>query len=303
MHSQLTNRRGFGLLESLICLSLISLMFLGALTLILSAGRGTVRTQSQVYASADAANSIQSVIGQLREASAFALPTSDANGTAETAWAPVAGTALNQFSTSLNGETVNTAIQIITPPTLNPADNGYTDPSATTLRVLSTTGTVRTTTPYNVASAGGLAVPSSRVLLIYRGDPDGTPDADPTGSANPKAGTYLWQYQLQNGIPFDPVQFPPRALCKSVSTAPNAVQFVRPYYAANPTPEQTQMEIKIISSYYSPINGRQTSEQGDGTSSSQLSGKCVFMRDHYAGSLPAPAHQGSRAGNNVFQRN
>ena len=279
-------QRGFGLLETVICISLMSLLFLGAMTLIISATRQTVRTQSQVYATADAANSIQHIIGQLREASAFALPTTDA-GTAETTWNPMGGTSLTQFSTTLNGETINTAIQVITPPTLP-------------LQVLSTKGGATwPVASFNAQASGGIS--SSSVFLIYRGDPDGTPDPDPTGNADPKAGTYLWQYTLPSpGGAFNPAVYPPTAICKSVSTAPNAVQFVRPFYAnAGGKPEQNQVEIKIISSYYSPINGRQTSEEGSGASSSQLSGKCVFMRDHYTGSVDT--RSSTRTTNNVFQ--
>ena len=51
--------------------------------------------------------------------------------------------------------------------------------------------------------------------------------------------------------------------------------------------EQYQAEVKIISGYYSPINGTQTNEEGNGSNSSQLTGKCVYMRDHLTDAAPA----------------
>ena len=284
-------RRGYGLLEALICLSIMSLLFLGAMTLIISSGRSTVRTQAQVFATGDAANSIQNIIGQIREASVFCLPTSSAAGTPETHWNMMGMTAAtlgSDFSTTLNGETINTGIQIVTPPVLLPAADGYSA-NVPKVRVTSTTGGYWEVTPYNNQLLGD--VNASTVLLIYRGDPDTTPDA--------AAGTYLWQYKIPTTSTFNTALYPPTALCKSVSTAPDAVQFVRPAYGG--VAEQSQLEVKIISSYFSPINGQQTSEEGNGASSSQLSGKCVFMRDHYTGDTSATTNYGQGAGNNAFQ--
>ena len=90
-------QRGLGLLETLICISIMALLFLGAMTLILSASRSTVRTQAQVYSNSDAANAIQNIIGQLREAGGFALPTSNTDGAAESTWNSMNGTPLGYF--------------------------------------------------------------------------------------------------------------------------------------------------------------------------------------------------------------
>ena len=315
--SSTRTRRGFGLLETLICMSLLSLMFLGATSLIISTMRSTVRTQASVYSTGDAANSIQQIIGQLHEASAFALPTSDKPNTAENGWATVGAVPLGQFSTVFadgtpGGQTINTAIEILSPPPMTPHDNGYTAQvtraDGTTglpygLRVLSSAGAIceagtagstwapaPSAQPYNAMGDGGLG--KGAVTLVYRGDSNGNP--------NSASGTYLWQYAMPVSGAFDLVNHPPTALCKSVSLAPNAVQFVRPSYGG--IAEQHQMEIKIISSYYSPINGQQTNEQGNGASSSSLTGKCVYMRDHYAGGGAASqAPTNTRTGNNAFQ--
>ncbi|MGI4789839.1 MAG: type II secretion system protein [Janthinobacterium lividum] len=295
---RLHRQRGFGLLESLICVSLMALLFLGAMTMILSATRGTVRTQAQVYSTGDAANAIQNVIGHLRESSGFALPTTDTAGASESGtfpWTMPSGYTQGQFYTTLNGETINTAVEVTAPLTMTPSMNGYTA-SVPSLRVLSTTGGYWAAStpsspqanwpvaPYNVQLAGSFS--TSTVSIIYRGDANYMPDA--------AAGTYLWLYSLPSStVP----QSYPVALCKSVSTAPNAIQFVRPVYSG--VAEQNQLEVKVISSYYSPINGQQTSEEGTGASSSQLTGKCVFMRDHYTGSISGTTT--TQSSNNVFQ--
>ncbi len=121
----------------------MSLLFLGAMTMVMTAGRSVVRTQAAVYANGDAANAIQNIVGQLREASAFSLPTSTNTGQAENNWTPVSSTLLGHFSTTMpNGETINTAMEIITPGTLTMQANGYTaNPLPGGLRVPSLSAT------------------------------------------------------------------------------------------------------------------------------------------------------------------
>ncbi len=61
------------------------------------------------------------------------------------------------------------------------------------------------------------------------------------------------------------------------------------------------MEVKIISSYYSLMNGQQTSEETAGATSSQLNGKCVYMRDHCTAASSDTTNSGTRSSNNTFQ--
>lgn len=280
------NQRGFSLLEMGLSISLMSLLFLGAMTLMLTANRTAARTQAQVFATADAANAIQSVVGRLQTAQNFALPASRVDGEAETGWVMPSGLSTGQFTTTLNGAAVNTALEIIAPPILTPDSNGYAPGSADTIRVQSLSGGFLPIHPTQNTGVG------TQVTLIYRGGPDGMPDA--------AAGAWLWQYTIPVSRAFTPdlAGGNPKMLCKSVGDEPNAVQFVRP--VLNGIPQPWQVEIKIISSYYSPINNRQTNEQGDGSSSSSLSGKCVYMRDH-SPTAGAPADANVRPSNNVFQ--
>ncbi len=289
----------------------MSLLFLGAMGLIISASQLTVRSQAEVYATGDAANALQNIMGQIREASSFSLPTSATANTPETGWNLMGSTSLTQFSTNLNNETINTAIQVAAPPILTPASNGYPTPMPAQLRVLSTAGGgaywssgqgTWTAPPVNISTPGSISfapntvylpVPGSAAIgaiyLIYRGDANYAPD--------PAAGTYLWEYAVPSNASFNPAVYTPTLLCKSISAAPDAVQFVRAVY--NGVPEKDQLEVKIISSYYSPINGQQTNEEGSGASSSQLSGKCVLMRNHC--SAADPPNAAIQSSGNTFQ--
>lgn len=290
-----SSQRGFSLLEMIFSISLMALLVSGVMDLYLASARTTARTQAQVYATNDAANSIQTVIGQLREAQSFALPTGVSTTSPESTWLTLSNVGLSSFSTIYNSETIDTAIQIATAPVLTPAANGYTQAGVTQIQVQNASGTISIPSqPYE--SSGG---PPAKTVLIYRGDPDGTPDSNPTGSAVANAGTYLWQYTIPANQTFalDLAHNNPVAICKSVSTAANAVQFVRPSYSN--VPEPWQVELKIISGYYSPINGTETIEGGSGIS--QLSGKCVYMRDHSATGVPSGA--GTLSSNNTFQHN
>ena len=76
------------------------------------------------------------------------------------------------------------------------------------------------------------------------------------------------------------------------------MQFIRPLLGASPAPYQVQ--IKIISGYYSAINGTQTNEAGDGSQVSQLSGKCALMRNYSTNAVTAGTNQNTL--NNAWRR-
>ena len=258
---------GYGLLEMVISIAIMSLVFLGATFLLDTSARTAARTQAQIYASGDAANSIQSVVSVLREADSFTLPVGQAAGVAETGWIVPSGTTATQFYATLSGQAFATAVEITAPGPLTPAYNGY-KAGVTDISVQSSSGAALVLNPNKAPYAqtpyynGAVGTTTS---LIYRGDPDGTPDADPTNSPVAGAGTCLWQYKLLPDGTRDPVNNPNVKLCKSVASASNAVQFVRPVFAN--AASANQVEVKIISGYYSPINGQQTNEEGNGATS------------------------------------
>ncbi|BDI32333.1 hypothetical protein CCAX7_43840 [Capsulimonas corticalis] len=102
-------------------------------------------------------------------------------------------------------------------------------------------------------------------LNYYRSNTNGTP--------NPNTGTCLWE----NGI--DQGQAVNRAIIKSVAPLPNAVQFIQPYMPDGVTPIANEVKIKIVSSYYDPIHGYTSSDAANGNVT-QLTGECVYLRDH-----------------------
>lgn len=233
--------RGFTLLETLIAVSLSSLLLLGVIDLFLSAARLTGRTNALASASADGANAVQRVIDGARQAQSLCLP-SDAG------FRPLPGfSSVGTFyKTTMGTATILTALQINQPAARTPS----------------------------VLTAGGASVPvaafdrgaTSGFLLFYRGNADQSP--------NPATGQFLWEYSSATGTAV--------ARCRTVdNTVADAVQFVQPSGGS------TQIAVKVVSSSYSPINGKMTTEQTDGSATSALTGKCVLMRDYSTNNTPS----------------
>jgi prepilin-type N-terminal cleavage/methylation domain-containing protein len=132
-------------------------------------------------------------------------------------------------------------------------------PGTQTPSVLSSSGATVTLAAYDRSTSSGYT-------LYYRGNANGAP--------NPASGAYLWEYSSVAGTTI--------ARCKTLdTTAANAVQFVQPSGGA------TQVEVKIISAAYSLLSGQQTNEETGGTQSSELTGKCVLMRDYSSNNTPS----------------
>jgi prepilin-type N-terminal cleavage/methylation domain-containing protein len=277
--------RGFTLLEVMIAVPLAAMLLMGTIGLFTISTQTLAKTSADVFASADASNSIEHVIDLTREAQSFALPT-------ENTFVLPANYSLNNLSTVDAGETIDTAIELNLPPTLVPSNVGYQAGDPAQISVMNSSGTILTVTPIPYFHDGA----STAGVLIYRGDPNGAPDANPSGSNVVNAGTYLWECSVTGGMAATPT-----ALCKSIAAAANAVQFVRP--TSNPdgtgTPEPYQVEVKIVSAYYSPINSQQTNEETNGSQVSQLTGKCVYMRDHLT-QASTPSNANTQASNNAF---
>ena len=258
---------GFTLVEAMFGTVIASLLMLGTADLYMNAARTTLKVNAQTSASQDASNSVQQIIQATREAQSFSLPneTPAAGG----AFVPPPGFPAGTLQTTLGSETIYTALELVQPATL----------AAT---VQNTAGANVAIAPLNRDGAMGSA------LLFYRADPNGTPDAN--------AGTCLWEYGVQANSTVTLNQ----AICKSLdANAPNAMQFVRPYVGTPAQPQPYDVEVKIISSYYSLVNGQQTNEQTNGSDTSQLSGKCVLMRDHANAVLSGGSNDSTN--NNAFR--
>lgn len=261
-------RRGLSLVEVMFGMILASLLMGGTMDLFMNAARSTLKVNAQTSASQDASNAVQQIILTTREAWAFALPNEQApNGS----WASVTGFSDSSLSNTYNGENINTGIEIF-------------QAGTQTVSVQNSANQTIAVSPPPLYRDG----PATTTLLIYRGDSN--------QSADSTAGTYLWEYNVQANTYL--------ALCKSVDpNTPNAVQFVRPVVLIGQsqqqaTPQPYDLEVKIVSSYYSLVNGRQTSEESNGSDTSQISGKCVLMRDY--GNTVVPTTNGN-TNNNAFQ--
>jgi len=281
---------GFTLLEVGIAVTLMAMIFIGTMTMYLSMARTTMRSQSEIYASAAAANALQYMIQQSREAYDFKLPleysiTNGASAPAAGAPLPLAtypdqfqGTASYpcegpntanptadsnyQATYTVNGSsvTINTAVVLFMPNAM--ADN---------ISVMKSDGT----STYTYTPAGGVdnymydrtQNTPGKGVLYYRADAGGVPD--------PLHGQYLWMYSLwDNGATINKQLVQLFDTASAASAVPNAVQFDRP------TALPFQLEMKIVCGNYSPINGVQTNEDTNGADDTALTGKCVLMRDH-----------------------
>ncbi len=268
--------RGFTLVEVMVTLPLVALLLIGAFNLFLMSLRLGSKTAAQLVATQDAANAIQQVVEVGREAYTISLLGSGLT--------PPAGDPYpdSDFAATLNGQTINAGIYVTMPAALAPTDvsGSYGGSSWKFITVQdcrssplppTQSNAPMPGTPYNFSAPTPAELAAQAQLLIYRADKDGTPDA--------AAGGCLWERPLP--VSADAPGF---ALCRTVATGtPNAVQFVQPLGTAN------QIEVKVVSGAYSAINGVQTDEQGNGSYTSQLDGKCILMRDH----IPIPANGGT----------
>lgn len=295
-------KTGFTLFEVLVAMPLAILIFLGTMSIYALSTQLFARTTAQMYTSMDASNAIQHIIDETRESQTYALAS-------ENTFSCPSGWTAGQFYTTYNGETINTGMELFIPPNLSTSEVGYQAGNPSTVSVVNSNG--NTVALPNLYYANGSSVEQ---VIIYRGDPPGSngigvPDANPSGmtdtadfinwkaaqsSMQSKLGTYLWEYNVQTGV--DTV------LCKSVAWSPDAVQFIRPTTSPDSnggTPEPYEVEVNVVSGYYSPINLVTTNEESDGAEVSTLTGKCVYMRDHQT-SASTPTNANTSATNNAI---
>ena len=107
----------------------MSLLFLGSMTMILTAGRGADAGPGAGISNGDAANAIQNIIGQIQEASTFSLPTSNGRQPRKQMDPPDERCLLSQFSTTCRIAKQSTRrIELVTP-AADPADKRLHRPS------------------------------------------------------------------------------------------------------------------------------------------------------------------------------
>lgn len=241
MRSRRRNQ-GYSLVETLISMAILSMLFLTAMTLYIASFKLSLRVQASESATSDAGLATERVMNDVREAAWIDLPSdSDSQFTAPP------GVTSSAFSTTYGGSAINTAVEVILPPM-----------SSATVSTGVNTTVGDTVNQRNAQS-------STSTLWFYRSDGSGNPNT---------AGGYLWMVGTENGETVN------QAIMKSIdTTSGGAVQFSRPVNTSTVSLPY-QLQAKIVSSYYSPVNGTQTSETTNGTQLTDLAGRCVEMRDH-----------------------
>lgn len=226
-------------METMIAVVLMGLILGGTMDLFLTTTRTTASTQARLTATLTAANAMQRVMNDAREAQSV----------------DISARTFNSKSTDAPDGT-HAGMTLTYPPAM--ADTAVTLTTGT--YTLSATNSPSDAL-YNRATAG------TTTLSIYRADSDGT--ADPT------AGQYLWVVGTEPG--HTAIAAPGRSIARLADTATvaaaisDAVRFTQPNaYNLN------EVEIRLVGSAYSPINKDQTSES---TGTTELTAKAVLLRN------------------------
>ncbi len=236
-------RRGFTLVEVIVGGSLTLLLFLGAVDLYVASAQITVQSGAACYATTDAANAVQHIARDVEEAHWLALPE-------DAWWTSPGGQAPGAFQTTAGGSLLDTGVELVSPASGSPSVAGGN-------------GSLLMPPAYDRSATSS---PAS-VLWIYRANSDGTPNA--------ASGGYLWLSGAELGQPVG------RALLASLSPASaGAVQFQRPADSSGAQQFPYQLEVRLVSAYYSSLRGTQTSEMTAGSQQVPVIGKCVLSRDH-----------------------
>ncbi len=241
---QKKRRRGLTLVEVTVATALTLLLMFCALNIYVAAAQLSLSTGASCYASTDGANAVRHTVLDVEEARWIALP-------GESGWTSPGSAPVSAFQAASAGSSINTGVEIVSP-------------GSAAVSVQDRNGSALSVSPalYDRSQDTAPAAP----LWIYRADTDGTPNAS--------AGTALWMTGTEQG------QSVSKALISSLSPLQaNAVNFTRPQTATQ-TLLPYQLQISLISTYYSPVRQAQTSESGSTAQETSVVGKCVLLRDH-----------------------
>ncbi len=273
---------GFTLVEMTLSTLLLSLLLLGVMGVYTTMMRLCASVTASAFVSADAANAVQRVTGNLCEAQNFEMM--DGNGSVDgTAF----GTTYDAINAS-NGAVICVAgIRLFSPAAFQ---SQSTPPSGYPQ------GTVGVTVNGQVTALTGTNGPApwdhngaGATLDIYRAsykqnNPDGSPMPD--GTQRPNDGAALWITGTEHGVVLGTLPggtIAGRPIVKDIAPVPNAVQFFQPLSnPADPTspPLPNAVQIKITCGQYDLTHNGATSSDAAFGGTSQLSGDCVYMRDH-----------------------
>ena len=236
---------GYTLVEVMASVMILSLLMAGVIGMFLTMLRIGGSVTGSVNASLDARNAIQRITGDFREARRFSLQD---NATYD--------------ATDVNNNIVAvTGIQMTFP---------------------ATRATVTVGEDVNANTTAALPGPSApalwdqsdgSTLLFYRANWKQPQGAD--GTPNPNSGNCLWASGTENGASVN------GPIVKSIAPTLDAVQFIQPYVPGSnpPTAIPNEVKIKLTTSNYDPVHGTASSDSAGG-GVTQLTGDCVFLRDH-----------------------
>ena len=242
-------RRGFTLLETIISVSIFSIIVGGTTALLVMLLRMCNNLSAGAMASVDASLALGQITQTIRQAQDFELM----DGTQAVDGAAF-GSAFYAANPANAAQVAVTGVRVFAP----------ANASSATIAVGGTSG--------NVTLSGTNALVNQeavgQALDFYRSDDKGNPQ--------PTTGKYLWMGKWGGG---GGKPNSGRALVKSVAPQWNAVQFITPYMPDGVTPIRNVVTVKLTCSYYSRINGEASSDAGKG-GVTQLTGECVYLRNH-----------------------
>jgi prepilin-type N-terminal cleavage/methylation domain-containing protein len=236
---------GYTLVEVMASVLILSLLMAGVMGMFIAMLRIGGSVTGSVNASLDARNAIQRITSDFREARRFSLQD---NATYD---ATDAG----------NNVVAVTAVQMTFP---------AARPTVSVAKDVGGNQQVALPGP----SAGALWDRSDgSALLFFRANwkqPEGV-----DGTPNPNTGKCLWVRGVENGAAVD------GPLVKSIAPTLNAVQFIQPYVPGSnpPITIPNEVKIKLTTASYDPVHGTASSDSAGG-GVTQLTGDCVFLRDH-----------------------
>ena len=238
-------------------LGILSLLLIGVTNVFILMLRLSGSVTGASLSSADAANAVQRITMDLREADHFALLDDAAHDAVDT-----------------NGNTVVTGITITFP-------SQYASPiTYTTGAGVSPPALTGTSLPYSIGT------PGTATVTFYRANWHQSAGAD--GTVNPTSGNCLWVTGTENGVTITP-----GPVIKTIAPTADAVQFIVPRLPDGVTPISNEAQIKIISGQYDPIHGTTSSDSAAGGATA-LTGDCVYLRDHNPVPATAGGSNGKR---------
>lgn len=275
-------QRGFTMLEMIISVGLLSLLLVSVLGIYTQMMRLCASISAAALVSADASTAVQRVTGSLREAQNFELM--DSGGGVDGA---SFGTTYDAVDPSTGAVVCVTGIRLFSPAVFQ---SQSTPPPGTPQGTVGITINGRagvtaltgTTAPWDHNGAG-------TTLDIFRAsykqkNPDGS--AMPDGTPRPSDGACLWMTGTEHGVNLGTLPkntLPGRPIVKDIAAVPNAVQFFQPLTnPADPAspPMPNAVQIKIACGQFDLTHNGATSSDAAFGGVSQLSGQCVYMRDH-----------------------